>query len=288
VSSPPPAPIPGPRDADREANVVDEHDSPAVLDYGWWASNGPTGGYLTSLAIDVACGATGISSSWARSVDLHVIRLAAAGPYRTTVSVVAGPTRINLATVTFAQGEPFAISTVYFGPSRGASGAGDAKPPAVLPPEVYAEMTVGVRSPPVMQQFSYRPTTPADGQSAKDGWDLVWVRALGPTPPGRVGILRLVDCWYPPNHMRVVRKHLAGGAQLTEPPAVNLLAASVHLPGAEDAYTTDEPILVANRLDTITEGHYYERAEAWSLSGQPLLTATLLRRNEQTPPIVRP
>jgi hypothetical protein len=180
----------------------------------------------------------------------------------------------------FAQDGPFATATVYFSPPRGASSAGDATPPAILPPEAYAEMTVGRPAPPVMNQFSYRPVAGSDARGAANGWDLVWVRPLWSTPVGRTGVARLLDCWYPPNHMRVVREYLAGAPQLTEPPAVNLLAASVLFPAADQAYTVDKSTLVANRIDTITDGHYYEHAQAWSEAGELLLAATVVRRNE--------
>jgi hypothetical protein len=107
---------------------------------------------------------------------------------------------------------------------------------------------------------------------------------LWSTPVGRTGVARLFDCWYPPNHMRVVREYLAGAAELTEPPAVNLLAASVLFPAADQAYTVDKSTLVANRIDTITDGHYYEHAQAWSEAGELLLAATVVRRNEHGDP----
>jgi hypothetical protein len=57
-------------------------------------------------------------------------------------------------------------ATVYFSPPLGSNSAGDATPPAVLPPEAYAEMAPTLHSPPVMSRVSYRPTTGADGHSA--------------------------------------------------------------------------------------------------------------------------
>src|SRR5262249_41492632 len=52
------------------------------------------------------------------------------------------------------------------------------------------------------------------------------------------------------------------------------------VPAADHAYTTDKSTLVANRIDTITGGHYYEHAQAWSEAGDLLLAATVVRRNE--------
>lgn len=252
------------------------------LDFGWWASNGPTGGYLASLALDRACEETDLDPTAARSVELSVLRLAAADTYVTDVSVAAGPTRIALATVTFSQDEPFAQASVYFSPSVGGSIPGDCEPPGALPPEAYAELASNsLHGPPVMSQFVYRPTTDPDGQSPKPGWDLVWVRPVQPMS-GRANVARLVDNWYPPNHTRAVRNYLTGHAELAEPPTVSLLGASIVFPAPEDAYRNVSFVLVANQLDIVTNGHYFEQTEVWSEHGDLLIAARLLRRNQTT------
>ena len=115
-------------------------DARARLDFGWWASNGPTGGYLASLALNHACEETDLDPTQARSVELSVLRPAAADAYVTDVSIAAGPTRIALATVTFTQDEPFAQASIYFSPPVDGSIPGDCKPPGALPPEAYAEI----------------------------------------------------------------------------------------------------------------------------------------------------
>ena len=215
------------------------------------------------------------------AVELSVLRSAAADTYVTAVSVAAGPTRIALATVTFSQHEPFAQASIYFSPSVGSSIPGDCKPPGALPPEAYAEMASNrLHGPPVMSQFVYRPTTDPDGQSPKPGWDLVWVRPVQPMS-GRANVARLVDNWYPPNHTRAVRNHLTGHAELAEPPTVVLLGASIAFPASEDAYRNVNFALVANKLDIVTNGHYFEQTEVWSEHGDLLIAARLLRRNQQ-------
>src|SRR5207302_4047594 len=95
-------------------------------------------------------------------------------------------------------------------------------------------------------------------------------RPTWPTPTGRIGAVRLLDSWYPANHMRLVREQLAGATQLPDPPAVNLLAASVLFPAGEGAYRTDRSALVASRIDSTTDGHHHERVEAWSETRQLL------------------
>src|SRR6266581_7192672 len=76
------------------------------LDYGWWASNGPTAGYLMRLALD-AIGDAGI-----RRIDLHVTRLAAAGRFELAFDGATDPADLQVLRGTFNQGHPFATVTV--------------------------------------------------------------------------------------------------------------------------------------------------------------------------------
>lgn len=249
-----------------------------ILDYGWWASNGPTGGYLASLALQASCRATGLNESWARGMNLNVLRLAAADRYQTTVSVVGRPTGITICEVNFVQGERFATATVHFGPPRGDSDSGDAEPPAVLPALAYPQMVFRPPYPPVVDQFSYRPTGGPEEQFGKTGWDLVWVRPNKESNGGKIHAALVLDCWYPPNHMRTVRRHLVEEAPLIDPEPVDLLAVSLQFPAGTEDYRSQRSILLANRLEAIADGYYFERAETWSEEGRLLLTANVLRR----------
>jgi hypothetical protein len=254
------------------------------LDFGWWASNAPTGGYLTRLSLEEAGRVTGADASTARCVDLHILRLAAADDFETKVEVAAGPFGLALVTVTFRQARPFAVASVYFSPSDGSASAyvADADPPAALPPLAYAEMTMGGTTlPPVTSQFRYRPTTGLDGTEPRPGWDVFWVQPARRHAVGRAGAVGMIDCWYPPSHMRSVREYLRDprGA-LTEPDAMNLVGVQVHFSAPDASYDNTNFALVANRISTVTDGHYFEQSEIWSEQGELLITAQLLRRNQ--------
>jgi hypothetical protein len=201
------------------------------LDFGWWASNAPTGGYLTRLSLDEAGRVTGADASTARCVDLHVLRLAAADDFETSVEVAAGPSGLALVTVTFRQARPFAVASVYFSPSDGPASAyvADAAPPAALPPRAYAEMTMGgTARPPVTSQFRYRPTTALDGTGPRPGWDVFWVQPARRYAVGRAGVVGMIDCWYPPSYMRSVRENLRDPRDaLTESGPTNLMGVQV-------------------------------------------------------------
>src|SRR5260370_28484367 len=81
-------------------------DTQPILDYGWWASNGPTAGYLMRLAADATAERCPAHGS-ALHIDLDVTRLAAAAPYVLTVGSAVGTAGIAHNLVPFHQGAPF-------------------------------------------------------------------------------------------------------------------------------------------------------------------------------------
>jgi hypothetical protein len=56
------------------------------LDFGWWASNGPTAGYLLSLVLESVGRLPGLHSVTPRTVDLRIVRLAAADDFEVTAA----------------------------------------------------------------------------------------------------------------------------------------------------------------------------------------------------------
>jgi hypothetical protein len=138
--------------------------------------------------------------------------------------------------------------------------------------------------PPVVEQFSYRPTGGTEGLFGKTSWDLVWVQPNKESNGGKIRTALVLDCWYPPNHMRSVRRHLVGEAPLIDPPPVDLLAVSLQFPAGTGDYDSQRSILLANRLEAIVDGYHVERAETWSETGQLLLTANVLRRTSEPTP----
>src|SRR5260221_9442917 len=145
------------------------------LNFGGWASNGPTAGYLVSLVLESVGRLPGLDSVTPRSVDLRIVRLAAADDFDVTTAFAQAAGSVATVIVTLAQREPFATASVQLGRRL----AEEAFPPShrlsAFPPESYAEMETGrPNQPPVTGQFTYRPTTNPDGASPQPGWDLVW------------------------------------------------------------------------------------------------------------------
>jgi hypothetical protein len=86
------------------------------LDFAWCASNGPSGCYLAGLALDAASRLRGIGDRPAGLIDLHVLRLAVADAFDTSVAITIGDARIALASVTFSRRDPSALATPYLSP----------------------------------------------------------------------------------------------------------------------------------------------------------------------------
>src|SRR5260370_5771147 len=150
--------------------------TPSALDYGWWASDGPTAGYLVRRAIDALEQSADAGRGQVRHAHVQVLRLAAADAIDISVARASGTHGSGRVSVTFGQGGEFAGATLTVGPRLGHSGTGDGTPPAALPLEAYVPMiTPSPTLPPVTGRFEYRPTTDQDGRGPRPGWDVVWV-----------------------------------------------------------------------------------------------------------------
>ena len=266
----------------KASTVLPDRDIPQgpSLDYGWWASNGPTAGYLHRLVLDAAAPGQH-EDAHPRRIDLHVVGPARAAGYTTAVSTQHGADCLDLATVTFQQDRVFATASVLATRDRGRSDDGVATPPGVLPPDVYRPMiTPSPTLPPVTARFQYRPVTPDDLVASRPEWDAVWITPTDESLEGRRFVASALDCWYPAHFMRVIRDHLAGHGPLEQPAPTTLAAATLTFTAPTTAYRDLRVALLANQLTAVAEGHFFERTEIWSLRGELLASAELVRRNE--------
>jgi|GraSoiStandDraft_54_1057290.scaffolds.fasta_scaffold282500_2 hypothetical protein len=248
-----------------------------TLDFGWWASNGPTAGYLMRLALDAIGDVYGTDAT-VRRIEVRVSRLAAAGPFELVIAGAADPADLELLRVTFRQGRPFATATVLRSEARGAEVGGDANPPAALPRDAYRPMqTASPTLPPVTGRFVYRPTGEPDGGGPRPGWDVVWVTPTDENLQGRALVVSIIDSWYPPHFMRAVREHLRTGLPLGQPEPTVLVAASVSFTAPELAYNHAHDAVLASQATATADGYYFERLEVWSDRGELLATTEILR-----------
>jgi hypothetical protein len=255
------------------------------LDFGWWASNGPTAGYLLSIVMASVGRLPGLDSVTPRSADLHIVRLAAADDFDVTAAFAGAAGGVATVMVTLAQREPFATAAVQVGRRLAEEPIAPSHRLGAFPPEVYAEMEMRRSSlPPVTGQFRYRPATNPDGTSPQPGWDLVWVSPRSGQYSGRDHIAKILDCWYPASYMRAVREHLGRMQplnELSEPAATNLLGAHVEFTSRDEAYTDLTDALLASRVKASADGYQFEQQEIWSDRGDLLVDAHLVRRQER-------
>src|SRR6476646_9999295 len=127
------------------------------LNFGWWASNGPTAGYLVSLVLESVGRLPDLDSVTPRSVDLRIVRLAAADDFDVTAAFAQAAGGVATVMVTLAQGEPFATASVQFGRRLDQESIAPSDRLSAFPPEAYSEMKIRPGLPPVTRQFTYRP-----------------------------------------------------------------------------------------------------------------------------------
>jgi len=255
------------------------------LDFGWWASNGPTAGYLLSLVMESVGRLPGLRSVTPRTVDLRIVRLAAADDFEVTAEFAEAAGGVATAMVTLAQREPFATASVQVGRRLAEESIAPSHRLSVFPPEAYREMEMSrSRQPPVTSHFHYRPAANPDGTRPQPGWDLMWVSPHSGHYSGREHIAKVLDCWYPASYMRAVHEHLARGQplhELSQPAATNLLGAHVEFTSPEEAYADLSNALLASRLKASADGYQYEQQEIWSDRGDLLVDAQIVRRQER-------
>jgi hypothetical protein len=254
-------------------------DAQPILDYGWWASNGPTAGYLMRLAADAIAQRCPTNGSAVR-IDLDVARLAGAAPYVVTVASDVGTSGVAHNLVAFQQGSPFAVASVLTATGSARPAVSDLTPPAALPAEAYRAMaTPSSTLPPVTARFVYRPTTDLDGPDPRPGWDVVWLTPTDPRLGGRALVASAIDSWYPAHFMRTVREHVRTGSPLEQPAPTVLVAASLSFTASDPAYERARHLLLASQLTSNVGRHFFERSEVWSDDGALLATAELVRKH---------
>ena len=253
-----------------------------MLDYGWWASNGPTAGYLMGLALQEVSNHLEIANRPPKRLDLYMIDFGRADAYEVEMAIRQGGPRTAVGVVEFRQQDrPFAIATVQTAFSGKTAGNVATGPPPVLPPEAYVELAATPSMPPVTSQFRYRPVIAADGSYMQSDWDFVWI-APATEGAGRCGVISVLDCWYPANYLRVAREIVSGrSSSLDDPLPTVLVGAHAVFAEPPSAIGPQEHVLLATRLASSKDGYFLDQCQLWSVDGRPLVSAQIIRRNEE-------
>src|SRR5258708_25583096 len=84
----------------------------SALDYGWWASNGPTAGYLVRRAIDALEQSPDAGRGQVRDAHVQVLRLAAADAIDISLARATRPHGSGRGSFTFRQGPELSAATL--------------------------------------------------------------------------------------------------------------------------------------------------------------------------------
>ena len=91
----------------------------ATLDTGWWAANGPHGGYLAAIVLRAMQAAVDDPARPARSFTMHFLSRADAGPLRIETTVVRAGKSMTTVSADARQGDrPIATALAAFSSSR--------------------------------------------------------------------------------------------------------------------------------------------------------------------------
>ena len=171
-----------------------------AIDPLWFVQTGPNGGYVAALLMRALITTVADDARRARSLSLHYLQPATAGPARVEVDVLRAGRSLSFLTVRLLQGDALiATGLAAFGAGRSDFSFQDAHPPADLPgPEELAPPeTPPFLAPPIADRLDYRPTTPAVLFGGGDPEFWCWLR-LRDTAPVDAAVLALyVDAMIP-------------------------------------------------------------------------------------------
>lgn len=247
------------------------------LDFGWWANNGPTAGYLLSIALAAVDELDSEPAEAVRYMSLQLMGVPVVGAFAYEAIRLPSRPGVLVTSVDFVQRHLFATAHVMNGAVGGRSLPIDVTPPPALPAEAYRPIVMSSPAVPVTQHFEYRPTSDVDGSGPRDGWDVVWLAPLESRLAGRRLVASMFDSWYPPSHMQAVRSHLSQGEPLRQPRPTVLTAATVSFTASDLAYREVSQALLASQVTGSIGGWIFERHEIWSELGVLLAVADLVR-----------
>jgi len=253
--------------------------SVANLDLGWWANNGPTGGYLLSLALAAADEQDQVPGQVVRHAAVHswscrsLVRSHTSYPAPESIRERRYIRRLQAAPpVRHRAGDQRRCRR----PSR----PGDATPSAGPTQRSLSPDRDVLATGPVTQHFEYRPTGDIDGRGPRDGWDVVWLTPLDTN--SKTAAARRVDVrlLVPAEPHASCEQHLRNGEPLCQPsPTVLTRHGFVHR--GRPRYDDISHALLASQVTGTTGGWIFERHEIWSQRGVLLAAADLAREISQ-------
>lgn len=240
----------------------------AAVSPDWWVFTGPNGGYVASLVLRALTDAVADPARAARSLTVHYLRPAGAGPATIeTRTVRAGRTLTTVAADLSQDGKLVATALAAFAmPRPGTPTFHDAMPPYDVtpdqaPPSAWPEDAL----PPISRQFAYRPLTTEQVFAGGDRAEAAaWIRLREPEPYDPVLLATVSDALVP-----------AVFAKASAPLAAVTVDLTVHFRAPAGRAPDDGWCLAAFRSTVAADGYVEGDGELYAEDG------TLLAQSRQ-------
>lgn len=232
----------------------------ATLSGDWWVVTGPNGGYLASILLRALTERVDEPARMARSLTVHYLRAAVAGPVDVTTHVVREGRSVSTLTATMRQhGTDIALATAVFAKARPFWSFSDAvMPDAPKPEDTPVSSWPPDLFPPVARRFTYRPLTKETIFSGEPAAELAcWMRLTEPRPLDPVLLAMLSDAAAP-----------AVFPKATTPVAATTIDLTVHFRSPADEQPGDGWALTTFRSRVSVDGFVEEDGEIWSEDGR--------------------
>jgi acyl-CoA thioesterase len=259
---------------DRDTAVTPAGDGAfdVVIDRGWWIVVGPNGGYVAALVLRAMEAALADPERPARSLTLHYVSPAEAGPARVHVRVERSGRSMSALSARLVQGERLiALGLASFGRGRAGLAFQDHAMPEVAPPERIAPTdTTAGHTVPLRQRFELRRVYGSDGPSPSARAQVGgWMRFKEPRVPDAPALALFSDAWPP----AIAQRQALGTEVLRGVPTLDL---TVHFRAPVPASAKpDDFYLCVFRTQTALNGFLEEDGEIWTRDG------TLLAHSRQ-------
>jgi acyl-CoA thioesterase len=234
----------------------------------WWVFTGPNGGYVASVILRAMTGTVAEPRRAARSLTVHYLRAAQAGPAEVRTTVARAGRSLSTVTAELHQdGERLALATAAFAaPREGGWAFHDAVAPAVPRPEdLSTQRLPDAVMPAIAHRFEYRPVTTGRVFGGADRADVTaWLRPREAAPYDPVLLATVSDAHAP-----------AVFAKASAPLATVTVDLTVHFRAPSGAGHASGWCLGTFRSTVAADGYVEEDGEMYAEDG------TLLAQSRQ-------
>lgn len=246
------------------------------LDEGWWAGNGPNGGYLAAVLVRAIEEQLADESRRIRSISIHFLSKAEGGPAEVEVATLREGRSVSTFTASLRQGGKLIATCLgAIGTDRDGPEFIDASPPILDDPEsitegVFAPAIPSEYAPQIASRYNYRRAIGAppftESAAAETGG---WIQLNEPRRVDAPLLAAMSDAWMPAMFSRV------GG-----PWGITTVDLTIHF-RTDPRHLFDEWCRIRFQSIASMNGYCEEDCEIWSRDGQ------LLAQSRQLAALIR-